>query len=410
VRTERFLAERAARRSLFPHYRNPFFDDPSVAGKDRTTANTAVYMHAGILFASKEDGPAYAIDPATLETRGAWRAGGAIDSHTFTAHPKFDPKTGEMVAFGYAAKGECTRDIAYYVIDKTGKVTHRAWLEAPVAAMIHDCAVTEHYTIFPIMPYTSSLERLERGGLHFQFEPEMEQIFGVMPRYGTGEQVRWFRAPPGFTGHTVNAFERQGNIYFDFVAADGNAFGPMFPDKNGNFPAPGTVRTRFERWMIDYSASRLQLDPSHRTVFADARFGEGPHIDERFALSEHRFVWMPGLDKARLATDERGRPMPVLFNTLHRYDLQTGKEDEWFAGATSTLQDPVFLPKGPDAGEGAGYLIAVVNSMLTRRSEVVVLDAMALSEGPIARIRVPVFLRTGIHSNWFDCTRLPHGA
>ena len=79
-------------------------------------------------------------------------------------------------------------------------------------------------------------------------------------------------------------------------------------------------------------------------------------------------------------------------------------------GATCTLQDPVFLPKSPDASEGAGYLIAIVNSMVTRRSEVVVLHAMALAEGPIARIRVPVFLRTGIHANWFDCARLPDGA
>jgi carotenoid cleavage dioxygenase len=408
VRTERFLAERAARRSLFPHYRNPFFDDPSVAGMDRTSANTAVYLHAGLLLAGKEDGPAYALDPRTLETIGPWRAGGAIDSHTFTAHPKVDPKTGELFAFGYAAKGECTSDIAYYVIDKHGKVVHRAWFQAPVAAMIHDCAVTDHYMIFPIMPFTSNLERLKRGGVHFQFEPEMDQILGVMPRYGTPDQVRWFRAPPGFLGHTVNAFEREGKICFDYVHGDGNAFGPVFPAKDGKFDPPGSVRMTIARWHIDYHARDPRLTrEKHWTALADGHFGEGPHIDERRALSEHRFVWMPGLDRSRLATDESGRPMPVLFNTLHRYDLQTGAEDEWFAGPTCTFQDPVFVPSPGSSEEGKGYLIAICNCVPERRSELVILDSLALSRGPIARIRVPVGLRMGIHATWIDQARLP---
>jgi len=50
VQTERFLAERKAGRSLFGVYRNPFTDDPSVAGVDRTVANTTPYYHAGRLF------------------------------------------------------------------------------------------------------------------------------------------------------------------------------------------------------------------------------------------------------------------------------------------------------------------------------------------------------------------------
>ncbi|MDB6014711.1 MAG: 9-cis-epoxycarotenoid dioxygenase [Gammaproteobacteria bacterium] len=404
VRTERFLAERAARRSLFPHYRNPFFDDPSVAGKDRTTANTALYLHAGMLFASKEDGPPYALDPVTLETRGAWRAGGgAIESRTFTAHPKFDSRSGEMFGFGYAARGECTPDIAYYVIDKQGKVTHSAWFQAPVAAMIHDCALTEHYMIFPIMPFTSDLERLKRGGIHFQYEPQMEQILGVMPRYGGAAEVRWFRGPPGFVGHTVNAFERDGQICFDYVHAHGNAFGPVFPAQDGEFTPPGGVRTSFARWIIDYHARETTLQPGRQhVILMDARFGEGPHIDERYALREHRYIWMPGLDPSRLATDERGRPMPVLFNTLQRYDLQTCEIDEWFAGPTCTFQDPVFLPRAADAREGEGYLMAIVNDVPKRRSEVVVLNALALADGPIARIRIPVSLRMGIHASWFD--------
>jgi len=85
VRTEKFNLERAAGRSLFGAYRNPLTDHESVAGKIRGTANTNVVMH-----------------------------GGKLTSQTFTAHPKIDPKTGEMLAFAYAAKGLLTRDMVFY--------------------------------------------------------------------------------------------------------------------------------------------------------------------------------------------------------------------------------------------------------------------------------------------------------
>ncbi len=112
VRTEKFLLERAARRSLFGAYRNPFTDDSTVRGRNRGTANTNVLMHGGRLLALKEDSQPIDLNPNTLETVGARTDEGRITSRTVTAHPKVDPVTGELVFFGYAAKGETTRDIA----------------------------------------------------------------------------------------------------------------------------------------------------------------------------------------------------------------------------------------------------------------------------------------------------------
>jgi carotenoid cleavage dioxygenase len=45
--------------------------------------------------------------------------------------------------------------------------SNEVWFEAPHSAMIHDCALTKNYMVFPIMPYTSDLERLKAGGPHF---------------------------------------------------------------------------------------------------------------------------------------------------------------------------------------------------------------------------------------------------
>lgn len=99
ARTEKFLAERHAGRALFGAYRNPFTDDPSVAGKVRGTANTNLFVHGGRLLALKEDSPPTAMNPQTLETtESVFRFDGGLTSETFTAHPKVDPATGEMIS------------------------------------------------------------------------------------------------------------------------------------------------------------------------------------------------------------------------------------------------------------------------------------------------------------------------
>jgi carotenoid cleavage dioxygenase-like enzyme len=39
----------------------------------------------------------------------------------FTAHPKPDPETGELVTWGYMAKGDGTTDVAYYLFSKVAR-------------------------------------------------------------------------------------------------------------------------------------------------------------------------------------------------------------------------------------------------------------------------------------------------
>lgn len=118
VRTKRYAADEAANRQLYGYYRNPFTDDPSIRDPSRpnlrTVSNTAPVIHAGKLFTLKEDGLPHQIDPVTLETLGTWDFNGAWKSQTFTAHPKLDPTTGEMVAFGYEATGLATNDVFIY--------------------------------------------------------------------------------------------------------------------------------------------------------------------------------------------------------------------------------------------------------------------------------------------------------
>ena len=61
-------------------------------------SNTSVLMQGGRLLSLWEGGPPFSLDPVTLETRGIETFGGKVKA--FSAHPKVDPRTGEIFNFG----------------------------------------------------------------------------------------------------------------------------------------------------------------------------------------------------------------------------------------------------------------------------------------------------------------------
>ncbi|MDY6984262.1 MAG: carotenoid oxygenase family protein, partial [Pseudomonadota bacterium] len=156
AQTDKFKLERDAGRALFGAYRNPLTDEEEVKGRIRGTANTNVIVHAGKLLALKEDSPALVMDPLTLETEGYTNWNGKCTSQTFTAHPKIDPLTGNLVAFSYASKGLLTTACTYMEISPTGELLREVWFETPYYCMMHDWGVTEGYACFHIVPSTSN--------------------------------------------------------------------------------------------------------------------------------------------------------------------------------------------------------------------------------------------------------------
>jgi carotenoid cleavage dioxygenase-like enzyme len=403
VRTHRFLAERAARRGLFGDYRNPFTDDPSVKGVERTVSNTNVVPHAGQLLALKEDGPPYALDPHTLETRQLWDWHGHMMATTFTAHPKIDPATSELVGYAYAAKGEASKDIAFYAFDRQGRKTRELWFEGPHASMIHDCGVTERYMVLPMIPQVMDLERIRRGGALFQWDSKVDQIYIVIPRDGEAKDIRLFRAPNGFPGHVINAFDEGNKIYLDLPIVNDNVFW-FFPDAEGRAPEPSSLRTEVVRWCFDMSSAS---ETPTAEVLAEIG-AEFPHVDDRYAGRPYRYAFMQATDPTKPYNPDRAGPiMGFFFNTFLSMDMTTGKTKSWFCGDTSSTQEPVFAPQRADAPEGEGYVMGVVNRRAENRSDLVIFDAQRIDEGPIATVKIPVRLKYGIHGNWVPATNFP---
>jgi carotenoid cleavage dioxygenase-like enzyme len=396
VRTPRFAAEREARRSLFGAYRNPFTDDPSVAGLSRGLANTNVYWHGGRLLASKEDSPPVEIDPDTLDTIGEFTWDGDLSSQTATAHPKIDPRTGELVFFGYMAKGEASRDIAYYEADATGRIVHEAWFEAPYSSMVHDWAVTENFVVFPIIPLTASLDRLKAGGPLYVWDGSEDVYLGVVPRRGS--TVRWYRGTNRFASHIMNAHDDGRHIHIDTPVGEKSAF-PWFPDISGAPFEPEKASAQLARWTIDTSASP---DLGDDTSAFEQRWltscsGEFPRTDDRWATRGYRFgvINLTGVPGEK---PDDGLPG---FRWLGQIDPVSGAMKTRFAGRNATVQEAIFAPPADvDTGCGEGYVMQLVDRHETGTTDLLILDAQRIEQPPVATLRIPIRMPGGLHGNW----------
>ena len=119
----------------------------------------------------KEDSPPVALNPLTLETIDDYYTfNGGMKGQTFTAHPKIDPQTGELVAFGYEAKGLATDDVFVFSADPKGAVNWSAWVKVPYVGMIHDFGVTQKHVIFYVSPMATNMDIINSGGPHFAWD------------------------------------------------------------------------------------------------------------------------------------------------------------------------------------------------------------------------------------------------
>jgi carotenoid cleavage dioxygenase-like enzyme len=407
VRTRRYELQKAANRQLFGYYRNPFTDDPSVRDPERpylrTVANTSPLVHAGKLFALKEDGLPHRIDPGTLDTVGPWDFEGAWKSQTFTAHPKIDPVTGEMIAFGYQATGLVTDDLFIYTIGRDGKVKHEQRIKVPYVSVVHDCAVTQKHILLPFGGYVTSMDRLKAGKIHWGWDATKPSYIGVLARDGDGKDIRWFKGPERCMMHTFNAYTEGSKIILYAPFYDSNFF-PFFPPIDGTPWNPQKAKAYVRRITIDL---RSKKDTWTEEILWPFNVGDLGRIDTRFMTLRQRYGYTSFNDPDRPFDEARaGNLRGRVSNTYGRFDFETGKLNRYFVGPTHSLQECCFVPRPGSREEGDGYLIGVASNYAEMRSELVIADAQNLEAGDVARVILPFRSTAQVHGIWADASEL----
>jgi carotenoid cleavage dioxygenase-like enzyme len=384
VRTPKWLAEHDAGRALFGGFGRRMADAPPNL-TDGGVANTNILFHAGRLLALEEAHLPTEIEPGTLATRGYCNYGGRI-AGPFTAHPKIDPLTGEMVFFGYNASGPFTPTLSFGSIGANGAVTRFDRFEAPYASMVHDFIVTENHLLFPVLPITGDLTRAMSGKPAYAWEPDKGAYVGVMKRNGAAKDIIWFRGESCYVFHVMNAWEDGSRIIADVMQFEE---APLFPHPDGSPTNPEKSRARLCRWTFDLAG---QTDRFTQTYLDDIT-GEFPRVDDRRAGLKSGHGWYA------CANPDLAAEGLALSGIVH-VDGEGARRGRSLLPLGDTISEPVFVARDDKAAEGDGWLLAVVWRARDNVSDLAVFDATDVAAGPVALAHLGHRVPDGFHGNW----------
>jgi len=397
VRNERYIANDKAGRQLFPVYRNPSQDDPSAKGLSRSTANTHIINHKNYLLALKEDSPPVAMDLLTLDTVDpVYTFDGQLPSKTFTAHPKLDSMTGNMVAFGYEADGFGSKTVSIFEITPQGKMVWNTKIQVPYVGMLHDFAVTEKHVVFYVIPLAIDEKQMAEGGIHWSWYPGQPTYFGFVRRGGDGKDVQWIQGPTRSATHVMGTFDDGNKLYVDVEMSMGLPF-PFMPIRDGSRWDPVTGASHITRLSVDLSKKRPsaygieQLYPHQ---------GALPRQDDRYNTVPYRYGYLPCPDP-NAAPGTGGA-------CYARFDHQTRTSTLFNAGTDTSLAECCFAPRSGNAPEGSGYLVGTATrNSEGGRADLIILDAERLADAPVAVVHLPMRIATQIHGWWVPEAQLP---
>lgn len=393
VRTAGFLEEERAGRALYAGIMS------TRKGRDdrplKDTANTDVIGHAGHAVACWYlAGTPYHIDPITLETigRGNYTFG---PGDGFSAHPKVDQYSGEMMFFDYF---HAHPHMSYGVVDSSGKAVHQTIIELPGQRLPHDMAITENHSILHDLPVRNDEEAFQAGRHKIEFDASLPARFGVIPRFGSADTIRWFEFSPCFVYHVVNAWEEGDEVVMvacRYMPVTGKS-GRIDEHQTARNIATLVMNARLWRYRMNLrtgESSEECIDPDRNVEF--------PGFNSSLTGRKTRWAYLVDHD-----------PHILRWTGIRKYDTDSGEcVGEWSDGHESCwYSEPWFAPADEQRSEDHGYVVTFVWNAQSKEQQLQVFDAQQISRGPIARVTIPSRLPSGFHACWMTAGQIASDA
>ena len=342
------------------------------------SANTNVIGHAGRTFAIVEAGSRPYELTDELETIGSCDFDGTLEGG-YTAHPKRDPRSGELYAVSYFfGWGD---DVEVTVIDPQARVrsARRVTMGGPVS--LHDCAITQRYVVLLDLPVTFSMDALAEGAsFPYRWQEGYHSRVGLLPRDGDSTDVVWHDVESCYVFHPMNAYDEPGG---DGIVLDVVRHPSMFRTQ---VLGPNEGTPTLERWHLDGRGGAVKEER------LDDRGQEFPRVDERRVGLPHRYGYAVGVAEADHIVGTE--------SVLIRHDLERGTKVTRSFGRGASLSEAVFVARADDADEADGWLMALVYSAETDSSALHILNAQDMDGEAQAVIQLPQRVPAGFHGNW----------
>jgi all-trans-8'-apo-beta-carotenal 15,15'-oxygenase len=382
VRSTKFVAEEAAGQPIFRTFGTSFAAAQMKRGIAlESPVNVSVYPYNGTLLAFGEQGLPWELDPVTLETRGVFTFGGHLNEVSpFSAHPKFDPITGEMFNFGISFSATEPR-LNVYRFDAQARLLYRQRLRLEYPCSVHDFGLSPSYTVFYLSPYILHLEAMLHDDLTLmealRWEPERGSQLLLVTRT-TGDAIASIPIGQGYCLHLLNCFESAHHLIIDVVEYERPLYDQyqVVPDL---FTEVGEAQP--VRFVVDLKSrtcvARHAIDYHQAPDF--------PALDPRQGMLPSQDFWMLGIG----ATGRSGRKF---FNQLvHANWTEETVGDIYQAPPMYYLGgEPICI--GDPLDPSTGVILCQVFDAERTASAFALFDAFHVARGPVAllHLRAPI--------------------
>mmetsp|Transcript_124702 Transcript_124702/g.248983 ORF Transcript_124702/g.248983 Transcript_124702/m.248983 type:complete len:640 (+) Transcript_124702:46-1965(+) len=374
-----------------------------MTGLVKQTANAGLLWWDEKLLAMSHEGKPYLIDPASLGTLIGNQDSGASDLGTVLGeNDGFSPKaricasTNTLANFTEIPSTLGTQLRFFEFTDGKWNPRYRIARSAKVSGYTSfaDFSVTKRWFVLARPP-------VKVDSLGAALGKSTKQVL-LHDADGTGELIFVSRDKQGsevivpvdnlVCEEFANAFEcEDGKIVLDCVVAD--RWDPHLPRDNVSTPLweqenpSGWPRQQLVRYEVD-----LQAKTWTKCTCCERHIGL-TSVNASVSGLQHRYIF------CAVGHSETGiGPMAG----VGKIDMQssTFTVDCWVPNSTEFCCQPVFVARQGSVEEDDGYLLSILFDGDAQRTEVVVLDARNVSQGPVCRIPLKTAVPHGFQACW----------
>lgn len=376
VDTPKRRTDTAAGAVVTPGFGTPARPGAKVGNNDDVNAANISVMRVGAeLWALWEAGSPIAIDPADLSTLGVRTLRPDLKHMPFLAHPARGPD-GEVWSLGVSGSKAIIWRLA-----ADGTLKSATMADLPRASYIHDFVTTPRHLVLYLQPWVQD-----------RFTAPFSESFSWRPEQGVQVLVldkndpsrrRIYELPAAFAFHFGGAWEdADGTIRFDGCFSPD----PMFARENGKALMTGVYKRQDPPIL-----GLVTLLPDGKARFESLGVAaEFPRVGARPAVGQRRYT-------IHATGDAPDLPM---FNGLATYDWRNGRTDGFDFGADVLTEEAVFVGRPGGTDELDGWLLAPAVNLKAQATELHVLDARRVADGPVCSWRAPLSLPVSLHGTF----------
>jgi carotenoid cleavage dioxygenase len=194
----------------------------------------------------------------------------------------------------------------------------------------------------------------------------------------------------------MGAFDDGNMLYVDVEMSMSNPF-PFMPMRDGSRWDPIAGSSHITRLSVDTSKRRPSAYGIEQMYPHE---GALPRQDDRYNTMPYRYGFL-GCPDPSVPRHQAGA-------CYARFDHQTRTSTLYNAGNATNLNECCFAPRSVTAPEGSGYLMGVAHRTDENgRSDLVILDAEHLEDGPVATVKLPMRAIGQVHGWWVREDQMP---